>query len=214
MPFCVCLKRRHKLDQFSLITDGNQPFKILCAHRGGSAERMENTIAAFEHAVSLGMNMLECDVHMTKDGQVVVSHDDTLGRMCGEQYQGKRISDFSFNELPTYQKTVSMHLSPGDYQMRDDEDGKFPLLREMFRTCPNSLISIDMKERDAILITKVNEMIIEFNREDKTVWGSMFKEQHRMAQTKNQNISSFYSITQSVRLYVLWMLGCLFCCPL
>ena len=33
-----------------------------------------------------------------------------------------------------------------------------------------------MKERDEILINKVNEMIIEFNREDKTVWGSMFKE--------------------------------------
>ena len=79
--------------------------------------------------------------------------------------------------------------------MRDDEDGKFPLLREMFRECPDALISIDMKERDEILITKVNEMIIEFNREDKTVWGSMFKEQHLMAQTKNQNISSFYSIT-------------------
>ena len=41
-------------------------------------------MAAFKHAVSLDMNMLECDVHMSKDGQVVVSHDDTLGRMCGD----------------------------------------------------------------------------------------------------------------------------------
>ena len=185
LPFCVCLKRKHKLNQFSLITDGNQPFKILCAHRGGSAERMENTMAAFKHAVSLDMNMLECDVHLSRDGHVVVSHDDTLGRMCGEEFAGKRVSDFNFNDLPRYQKTVSMHLTPGEYHMRDDEEGTFPLLRDMFRECPDALISIDMKERDEILISKVNEMIIEFDREDKTVWGSMFKEQHQAAQSKN-----------------------------
>ena len=69
-----------------------------------------------------------------------------------------------------------MHMTQGDYNLRDDEDGRFPLLREMFQEFPNTLISIDMKERDEILINKVNEMIIEFNREDKTVWGSMFKE--------------------------------------
>ena len=84
LPFCTCLKRNHKLNQFSLITDDNQPFKILSAHRGGSAERVENTIAAFKHAVSLDMNLLELDVHLSKDGEVVIAHDETLGRMCGE----------------------------------------------------------------------------------------------------------------------------------
>ena len=68
MPFCVCLKRKHKLDKFVLITDKKQPFKILAAHRGGAAERMENTLPAFRNAVSCEMNMLECDVHMSKDG--------------------------------------------------------------------------------------------------------------------------------------------------
>ena len=83
LPFCTCLKRHHKLNQFSLITDPEQPFKILSAHRGGSAERVENTIGAFKHAVSLDMNLLELDVHLSKDGEVVIAHDETLGRMCG-----------------------------------------------------------------------------------------------------------------------------------
>lgn len=50
------------------------------AHRGGSKLRPENTAAAFAHAVSLGVDALECDVHVSRDGEVVVIHDATLDR--------------------------------------------------------------------------------------------------------------------------------------
>lgn len=50
------------------------------AHRGGSKLRPENTLAAFEHAVSLGVDACECDVHVSADGEVVVIHDATLDR--------------------------------------------------------------------------------------------------------------------------------------
>jgi glycerophosphoryl diester phosphodiesterase len=50
------------------------------AHRGGSKLRPENTVAAFEHAVSLGVDACECDVHLSADGEVVVIHDATLDR--------------------------------------------------------------------------------------------------------------------------------------
>ena len=166
------------MNEASLINDPKQPFKILSAHRGGSAERVENTICAFRHAVSLGMNLLELDVHLSKDGEVVIAHDEKLGRMCGDEYQDKKLIEYDYANLPPMQKTISMHLTPGDYTMRDDEDGKFSLLKDLFEECPDAMISIDMKERDDILITKVNELVKEFKREDKTVWGSMFKEQH------------------------------------
>jgi glycerophosphoryl diester phosphodiesterase len=57
--------------------------KRLYAHRGASAERPENTMAAFERAVELGVDALEMDVHATRDGRLVVAHDDTASRMCG-----------------------------------------------------------------------------------------------------------------------------------
>ena len=53
------------------------------AHRGGSALRPENTIAAFDHAVSLGVDAIECDVHLSRDGEVVVIHDPALDRTTG-----------------------------------------------------------------------------------------------------------------------------------
>jgi glycerophosphoryl diester phosphodiesterase len=57
----------------------------LYAHRGASAERPENTLPAFERAVEVGIDALEMDVHVTRDNQLVVAHDETAARTCGAQ---------------------------------------------------------------------------------------------------------------------------------
>ncbi|HUL72933.1 MAG TPA: glycerophosphodiester phosphodiesterase [Vicinamibacterales bacterium] len=53
---------------------------VVIAHRGGGKLRPENTIAAFDHAVALGVDGCECDVRLSRDGEVVVIHDPTLDR--------------------------------------------------------------------------------------------------------------------------------------
>jgi glycerophosphoryl diester phosphodiesterase len=50
------------------------------AHRGGGALRPENTLLAFRHAVALGVDVVELDVHATADGVLVVIHDPTVDR--------------------------------------------------------------------------------------------------------------------------------------
>lgn len=55
----------------------------LYAHRGASAERPENTMIAFERAAEIGVEALELDVHLTRDGVLIVTHDGTAQRMCG-----------------------------------------------------------------------------------------------------------------------------------
>jgi glycerophosphoryl diester phosphodiesterase len=53
---------------------------VAIAHRGGSKLNPENTMAAFAHAVLLGVDAIECDVHLSRDREVVIIHDDTLDR--------------------------------------------------------------------------------------------------------------------------------------
>src|SRR5712692_2889985 len=53
---------------------------LVFAHRGGSALALENTIASFDNGLALGADGLELDVHLSRDGIVVVHHDRTLDR--------------------------------------------------------------------------------------------------------------------------------------
>src|SRR5215216_7029064 len=50
------------------------------AHRGGPTNAPENTLAAFRNAITHGADWLEFDVQMTKDGALVVIHDETVDR--------------------------------------------------------------------------------------------------------------------------------------
>ena len=63
-----------------------QPGSVLAfAHRGGAGhpdlDGLENTMAAFRHAVGLGYDCLETDVHLSRDGVLLVFHDDILDRV-------------------------------------------------------------------------------------------------------------------------------------
>jgi glycerophosphoryl diester phosphodiesterase len=53
---------------------------LVFAHRGGSGLKPENTIEAFDNGIALGADGLELDVHLSRDGDVVVHHDRTLDR--------------------------------------------------------------------------------------------------------------------------------------
>ena len=53
---------------------------LIGGHRGNPAEHPENTLASFRSAIELGVDMIECDVHMSADGELVVIHDHTLDR--------------------------------------------------------------------------------------------------------------------------------------
>ncbi len=75
----------------------NRP-PLVIAHRGASAEQPENTLPAFRRALALGVDGMEMDVHITRDGAVVVFHDNDLRRLTGRQ---GRVARSSWRELRT-----------------------------------------------------------------------------------------------------------------
>ena len=62
------------------MSDGAPRDCLAIAHRGASSYAPENTLAAFDLALTMGTRHLELDVELTADGHVVVIHDDTLDR--------------------------------------------------------------------------------------------------------------------------------------
>ena len=66
------------------------------AHRGWSGLYPENTLLAFQKAIELGVDGFEMDVQLSRDGEVVVFHDETLDRVTG--YHGY-LRDLTVSEL-------------------------------------------------------------------------------------------------------------------
>ena len=69
---------------------------IVYGHRGSQGEAPENTIAGCRHAVSRGVRHFEIDLRLSKDGHLVVLHDERLKRTAGAP--GK-VSDYTAREL-------------------------------------------------------------------------------------------------------------------
>ena len=72
---------------------------LFIAHRGASAEAPENTLAAFRRALAVGVDGIELDVQVTRDGVPIVFHDATLVRLIGRR---GRIAQFIRSELDEF----------------------------------------------------------------------------------------------------------------
>lgn len=71
---------------------------LVIAHRGASGVAPENTMASFEQAVKFGVDMIELDVHGSKDGNLIVIHDSSTARTARGNPQGA-VADLTLGEL-------------------------------------------------------------------------------------------------------------------
>ena len=114
-------------------TEGDN-FTVI-AHRGASAYYPENTIASFQGAISMGADMVELDVQLTKDGEVVVFHDEKISRCTN----GKgRIADQTLIELQA--------LDAGSWFDKKYQAAKIPSLMEVLILCRDKIaVNIEIK---------------------------------------------------------------------
>ena len=136
------------------------------AHRGGSKLRPENTRAAFEHALSLGVDGLECDVHLSRDGVPVVIHDPTLDRTTAETG-------------PVAARTAA-ELAQIDAGFLFGESAGFPFrgrgvhvpsLAEMLDLSSDTPLIVELKGADPAIVPPVLEVVRRARRPDRVMFG-------------------------------------------
>ncbi len=117
----------------------DRPRPLAFAHRGGDIGGPENTLAAFAAAWDRGYSTLETDVHASADGVAVIHHDDTLGRVTGDDVP---ISSLRADELATI--TVDGHQA-------------VPTLAALFESFPDAFFNLDPKSDAAVepLVTEL-----------------------------------------------------------
>jgi glycerophosphoryl diester phosphodiesterase len=111
------------------VLEKEQLSHYVIAHRGGSMENPENTLQAFSHAVAIGAHMLETDVRITKDGIILVCHDDNFHRLCGPTAGHGLVKDTLLKDIPLFREKLPIHFSKGQlYHVKDTDQRCFSTL--------------------------------------------------------------------------------------
>jgi glycerophosphoryl diester phosphodiesterase len=119
------------------------------AHRGGAALRPENTVAAFDHGLSLGADGLEVDVHLSRDGVVVVHHDATLDRTTDHRGPLAALTAAELARVDAAHNFVPRGHA-GSLPFRGAGIG-IPTLREVLHRYRDIPIIIELKVNDPLL---------------------------------------------------------------
>jgi len=105
----------------ALAASAGAPATRIAAHRGGAALWPENSLLAFRSALTLGVDALELDLHLTADGEVVVLHDPTLERTSTGRgaVRDARLADLTSVRLKTREGGETAERVPTFAQVLD-----------------------------------------------------------------------------------------------
>ncbi|MYW11696.1 glycerophosphodiester phosphodiesterase [Streptomyces sp. SID2563] len=130
----------------------DHPVPLAFAHRGGAADGIENTAAAFRRAADAGYRYFETDVHASADGRLVAFHDATLDRVTDAL---GRLAELPWSEI-------------GRARVAGREP--LPLFEELLETFPEARWNVDVKAEAALL--PLLELIRATNAWDRVCVGS------------------------------------------
>jgi glycerophosphoryl diester phosphodiesterase len=182
----TCLFSFIQLAPKRLSYKGHNPFRslrpLIVGHRGSRMLFPENTLFAFRAAFDLGVDMLEMDVRLTRDGQLVVHHDATIERTsdgCG------KIIHHSFKDLTAYNFGAKFIDMDGNQPYLNTKI-EISKLKTVFEAFPHLPMIIDIKDPGIIgelAIDQINLLIKQFSRYDETIVASFSNQNIRYMKT-------------------------------
>lgn len=144
----------------------DDPEVLVIAHAGALHLAPANTMAAFENAHEMGVDVLEYDVHITADGHLVTIHDDTVDRTTDGS---GRVNDFTLEEIQELDAGYSFEDLDGERSYRG-EGVTVPTVEEVLTSFPDTRHLIELKDT---------------NDEDR--WEEMIQEMWRLIEEHDLN---------------------------
>lgn len=152
------------------------------AHRGGLALGPENTFTAFEKALAEGADGFEFDVHLSRDGQPVIIHDETLERTTNGS---GRVAEATLKDL--------QKLDAGSWFGSEYAGAKIPALAELFEHYKdrNLLFNVELKTEIIPypeLAETVLKLVSRFGLEERVIISSYNQDTLKTSRKINPNV--------------------------
>lgn len=126
---------------------------LVWAHRGASAYAPENTLEAFRLAADMGADGVELDIQLTKDGQIVVIHDETIDRTSSGTGW---VKDMTLEELRRFSYNKTFPDKPAD----------IPTMREVFELLAPTGLTINIEIKTGVVFyERIEEKILALTKE-------------------------------------------------
>lgn len=156
----------------------NHPFfksdrPLVIAHQGGELLAPSNTMLAFQQAVDLGVDVLETDIHITKDGELVTIHDPSVDRTTNGT---GLVAELSLKELQKLDAGYHFKDLAGEFSYRG-KGAYIPTVEELFQAFPNMRMVIEIKddnppERINEISEKLWNLIKEYKKKNQIIVAS------------------------------------------
>src|SRR5215213_2794656 len=116
-----------------LQTRAHRPYPLLIAHRGANHLAPENSLTAFAIAQEQGADVLETDLHVSRDGEIIVFHDHTLQRMSDGQGPlfSQSLAELKQLRLRGRDGKLTQERIPTLIELLTATQGQMPLLLEL-----------------------------------------------------------------------------------
>ncbi|KOR24315.1 glycerophosphodiester phosphodiesterase [Clostridium sp. FAM 1755] len=169
--------------------------KIL-AHRGASAYAPENTMVAFKKAIDMNADGIELDVHLSKDGHIVIIHDEKVDRTTNGKGE---VKDFTLDELKK--------LDAGFWFSDKYEGERIPTLEELLKLINNTNIYLNIEIKAGYRIypnieEKVIDMIEKYKILDRVIISSF--DHYSLVRVKEINLNIKTGMLYEAALYEPW----------
>ncbi|MBQ4647930.1 MAG: glycerophosphodiester phosphodiesterase [Clostridia bacterium] len=158
-------------------------YTAVWAHRGASAYAPENTLSAFILSAKLGADGIELDVHLTKDGEVVVCHDSAINRTSNGEGV---IEEMTLAELKQYSFGY-----PTAFGKRFEEE-RISTLAEVYEAIlpkTDLIINVELKRTSEGIVDKVLELERKYDARSRVIYSSFVHEY--LSELKEKSPESF-----------------------
>jgi glycerophosphoryl diester phosphodiesterase len=177
---------------------------LVVAHQGGDGIYPGNTLYAFQHAAALGVDVIETDLRQTKDGVLVISHDESVERISNGT---GRIPDLTYAELQKLDAGYNWSADGGKTFPFRGQGISYTSLEAVFKALPEMHFNIDMKQTEPPIAENFCNLIRKYNMDQKVLSASFSHTNNVQFRKLCPEVTSSGDETETIQFVVLNFLG-------